>query len=93
MNRFKRFLTGKTRTGQVVYGIVDALPIPNLLNPIRAVIGQSHSAGAKDILAGALAKTDKIRLAISVVVSYLILSGRVSVETINELIDVLIRIL
>lgn len=92
MSRFRQFLTGKTRLGQIVYGIVDALPVPNLLNPLRATLDRTPNARISELASVTWGKIDKIRLAIGVLVSWLILSGRATPETIDRLLDVLLRI-
>lgn len=93
MSKLKRFLTGKSKAGQVVYGIVDALPIPNLLNPVRAVLGVNPHATGAEILNVTWGKIDKVRLAVGVFVSYLILSGNMSVEKANEFAQVILGII
>jgi hypothetical protein len=92
-NKLKRFLTGKTRLGQVVYGVVDALPIPNLLNIPRAVLGANPQATSRELLNESWAKIDKVRLAVGVFVSYLILSGNMTIDKAGEFANVLLGII
>jgi len=92
--RIDRFLTGKTKSGQVLYGIVDSLPVPNLLNIYRASVNEMPNATdgerLKDIF---LNRMDLLRFAISVTVSYLIITGKVSLEDIEKYNEVLREVL
>lgn len=93
MSRIKRFLSGKTKAGQVFYGIVDAFPFPNLLNPLRAALSSNENLKTAELANITWNKIDKVRLAIGLIVSYLIISGKASTETVNDLIDILLKLL
>lgn len=93
MKKLKRFLSGKTKAGQVFYGIVDALPFPNLLNPVRAALSSNENLDTSELVKITWNKIDNVRLVIGLIVSYLIISGKASTETVNELVSILVKIL
>lgn len=93
MNLLKRILTGKNLVGQLLYGVIDALPIPNVLNPIRAALKATPNATGGDIARLVASKTDWPRLAVALVVSYLIISGRLTLEALTKALDTFNQVL
>jgi hypothetical protein len=89
----KRLIQGKTKLGQVIYGIVDILPFPNVLNLVRASIDQEPNAGAGRIAQITWGKIDKFRLAVSLIALYLVASGQLEIEKARELADLVLSIM
>ena len=93
ISRLKRFISGKTKLGQVIYGIVDVLPFPNVLNLVRAAIDAEPTAGAGRIASATLAKIDWLRMMVALLSAYLVLSGRVDTQSAGEFADMVLKIL
>jgi hypothetical protein len=90
--KIKRFLQGKTKAGQVFHGVIDALPFPNILTPVRAVLNEVPDAKLSDIAKRSFDKMDKIRLAVGLTISFLIISGKITPETAEQIIDLLLKL-
>jgi hypothetical protein len=74
--KLRRFLQGKTKAGQTVYGIIDALPVFNPLNIARAVLNDTPNPTAHEFARGFASKIDPIRLVVSVAVTYFIVTPK-----------------
>jgi len=92
MKLLRAIIAGRNTFGQVLYGVLDALPIPNLLNPARAALKQRPNSTASELLFATIAKTDPWRLVVGVVVSWAILTGRLTWEAIDTFLAVLSRL-
>ena len=93
MSKLKRLLQGKTKTGQVLYGIVDILPIPNVLNLVRAAMADEPEAKPVRIAQLAWCKVDKVRMAVALVAAYLVVSGNLDTAKAAELATLLVDLL
>jgi hypothetical protein len=91
--KLRRFLQGKTKAGQTVYGIIDALPVFNPLNIARAVLNDTPNPTAREFARGFASKIDPIRLVVSVAVTYFIVTGKLTAQTAGELIELIMTIL
>lgn len=80
----RRTLTGKNKTGQIVHGVVDILPIPNFLNLFRAVEKEHPELNFWGVVYAVLKKGDTIRFLVSIPLSILIVTGNLDMETVKE---------
>jgi hypothetical protein len=85
----RKFIQGKNKIGQVFYGIVDSLPVPNLLNPLRAAIDEKPLSSKADIISHAAKKVDKTRLIVSALTAYLVISGKLTLENANAVLEMI----
>ena len=83
-----RTLTGKNKAGEVLHGVIDALPVPNLLNPLRAAAADPENDTTAEILSGAMGKVDKVRFLVGICISYGLITGRITFETAKQLLQV-----
>ena len=79
--RIGRFLTGKSKAGEIFHAIIDVLPIPNFHEVIKAVIKDHEKAGKAisgfELIRRTLKKLDAIRTVVAIVVAILlVLSSR-----------------
>jgi hypothetical protein len=84
LKAFRRTLTGKNRTGQVVHGIVDILPIPNFLNLFRSVEAEQPDLNFWGVVLAVIRKGDTIRFLVSIPLSVAILAGWITLDTVKE---------
>lgn len=89
----KRLIRGENLVGQILYGVIDALPLPNVLNIPRAILKAKPQIDSRDLLLETLRKLDGLRFVVGAVLSYLILSGRLSFETLNTWLDTLSQVM
>ena len=87
-----KLITGKSKFGQVVYGVVDVLPFPNLLNPLRAALTDPKNKSVGDIVHAAYSKTDLIRLLVALVCSWAIVSGKITPDVAHQILDIFAQI-
>ena len=87
-----KLITGKSKLGQVIYGVVDVLPFPNLLNPLRAALVDPKNKTVGDIIHAAYSKTDLIRLLVALACSWAIVSGKLTAETAQQILDIFTQI-
>jgi len=92
-SKLTRFLQGKTKAGQVAYGIIDALPMFNPLNIARAVLNENPKPTGVEFVRSVGRKVDPIRLVVSIAVTYFIVTGKLTAETASELIEILLALL
>ena len=92
MTALKSLLKGKKIIPQIVYGIVDALPFPNLLNPVRSAIKHNPDATLGQVAVLVARKTDPLRLAVALIFSYLIVSGKMTYQTLAGVVDLAERL-
>ena len=83
-----RTLTGKNKAGEVLHGVIDALPVPNLLNPLRAAAADPANDTTAEILTGAMGKVDKVRFLVGMSISYGLVTGRITFETAKQLLQI-----
>ena len=93
MSKLKRFLSGKTKAGQIVYGIVDALPVFNPLNIARAVMNERPDATRGEFIREFGRKIDPIRLVVSVAVTYFIVTGKLTPDVARDLIEIILTLI
>jgi len=90
MKKFLRdLITGKSKAGQVLFGVVDILPFPNVLNIVRATMSETPNADAGFIVRSVIRKTDLLRFGVGLVLSYLFVSGKLTAENVTFLADFL----
>jgi hypothetical protein len=90
MKKFIRdLITGKSKAGQVLFGVVDILPFPNVLNIVRATLGETPNADAGHIVRSIIRKTDLLRFGVGLVLSYLFVSGKLTAENVTFLAEFL----
>ena len=89
---FGKLITGKSKLGQVLYGVVDVLPFPNLLNPLRAALTDPKNRTVGDIIHAAYTKTDLIRLLVALVCSWAIVTGKITPELAQQILDIFTQI-
>ena len=82
-----RTILGKNKAGQVVHGIVDILPFPNLFNPLRAAYAENPDRKLTETISRAYTKVDLIRLLTALGLSYLIVSGKLSLEEAQAILE------
>jgi hypothetical protein len=87
-----RTLTGKNKAGEVLHGVVDALPVPNLLNPLRAAAADPENDTTAEILTGAMGKVDKVRFLVGMSISYGLVTGRITFETAKQVLQVWLQL-
>lgn len=92
MKAIKSLLKGKKLIPQIVFGVVDALPFPNLLNPVRSAIKQNPDATLGQVAVLVARKTDPLRLCVALVFSYLIVSGKMTFETLSGVVKLAERL-
>jgi len=83
-----RTLTGKNTAGEVMHGVIDALPVPNLLNPLRAAAANPVNETTGEILVDAMGKVDKVRFLVGICISYGLITERITFETAKQLLQV-----
>lgn len=93
LNFIKRLIAGQNVLGEALFAIVDVLPFPNVLNIPRAILKARPDIETRDLLLETIRKTDTVRLLLGVALSYLILSGRLSFETLTSSLSTLTRAL
>lgn len=84
LSAFRRTLSGKNKTGQVIHGVVDVLPIPNFLNLFRAIEKEQPDLTFWQVVYAILKKGDTIRFLVSIPLSILIVTGNLDIETVKE---------
>jgi hypothetical protein len=89
----KRLIRGENLVGQILYGVVDALPLPNILNIPRAILKSRPQIETRDLLLETLRKLDVVRFAVGAVLSYLIITGRLTFESLNTWLDTLSQVM
>ena len=62
MSKITDTLRGKGIAGQILYGIIDFVNVPNLLNIYRSVKKNTPGLSGKETMVAVLHKLDKIRL-------------------------------
>lgn len=82
-----RTILGKNKSGQVLHGIVDILPFPNLLNPLRAAYAENPDRKIGETISRAYTKVDLLRLLTALGLSYLVVSGKLNLEEAQALLD------
>ena len=87
-----RTLTGKNKVGEVMHGVIDALPVPNLLNPLRAAASNPENDTTGEILVDAMGKVDKVRFLVGICVSYGLVTGKLTFETAGQLVKVWLQL-
>ena len=90
MSAIIRTLTGKNKTGEVLFGIFDVLPIPPIHNIIRSAF--KEKVPASQIPSYVWAKVDKLRLTTSAMlmsISYAVLKGWITLEEAQEFIKII----
>lgn len=90
---FKRLLKGDNLIGQILYGVVDILPFPNLLNIPRAILKDRPEVRTVELLSETFRKMDGIRFIVGAVLSFLILRGHLSLETLAKWLDTLSKVM
>ena len=79
-----RTILGKNKAGQVFHGVLDILPFPNLINPIRASVAENPNRSLLETIQRSYTKIDAIRLLVALALSYLIVSGNLTSEQAQE---------
>jgi len=92
-SKLRRLIEGKTKFSQFVYGVIDGLPMLNWLNIPRAVLKQFPQIGTRELLAESVKRTDPIRLLTGVIVTALILSGHLTLETLGEAVETFTKVM
>jgi hypothetical protein len=91
---FIRTLTGKNKTGQIVYGVLDVMPIPPIHNLIRMAV--KEDVPKSQIPAYVWQKIDKLRLttsAIAIALAGAVAKGVITLEDAIEFLKVLSSLL
>ena len=87
-----KLVTGKSKAGQILYGVVDVLPFPNLLNPLRSALTDPKNQSIGDVVHAAYSKTDLIRLIVALLCSWAIVTGKITAETAQQVLDILSQV-
>ena len=85
MKLIKNILQGKNIAGQILYGIADIMPFPNLLNVYRSVIKDRPYLSKWEVTMEVVGRIDIVRFAVAVVLAYLIVSGKLTTQTATEI--------
>lgn len=80
----RRTLAGKNKTGQVIHGVVDILPIPNFLNLYRAIEKEQPDLTFWQVVYAILRKGDTVRFLVSIPLSILVVTGYISLDDLSE---------
>lgn len=86
---FGRTLLGKNKAGQVLHGVLDILPFPNLINPLRASVAENPNRSILETIQRSYTKIDAIRLIVALALSYLIVSGKLTAEEAQQFFETL----
>ena len=92
MKNLLRTLTGKNKTGQIIYGVLDILPIP----PIHNLIRTAYSNNEANKIAFIWQKLDKLRLTTSIIafiMAILTIKGYFTEQELFDLLKILTEIL
>ena len=77
--RFGRTLLGKNKLGEILHGVIDVLPIPNVHEVIKKVVKDADAQGINaksiDVLIESVRRLDWTRTAIALVVSVFLIKG------------------
>jgi hypothetical protein len=93
MKFLKNLLTGDNKAGQILYGVVDILPFPNVLNIVRAAIKSNPRATASDIAVSVVRKVDWLRLGVGLILSYLYVTGNLTMENVKGVMEIMAHFL
>lgn len=76
---FGRTILGKNKTGEIVHGLIDVLPVPNIHEVVKRVVkdadAQAIDASYGDVFLEALKRLDWARTGIALVASVIILKA------------------
>jgi hypothetical protein len=89
----KRLIAGDGWLGQTLFAVVDVLPFSNILNIPRAILKSRPQIETRDLLLETLRKLDVVRFAVGAVLSYLIITGRLTFESLNTWLDTLSQVM
>jgi hypothetical protein len=90
LSAFIRTITGKNKTGQIIYGALDVLPIPPIHNIVRQAFAENVKP--KDMPKFVWQKMDKLWLSTSLIalgLSFATVKGWITVEDMKLLIEYL----
>lgn len=88
-----RTLTGKNKSGVILFAILDVLPIPSIHEVIKAVLSKDAPKNAKDFWVAFKERVSYLRLFTGLVFSgiliWLVFAGAMTAEEVAELIKVI----
>lgn len=82
-----RTLTGKNVAGRIIHGVLDVLPIPQVHEVIGGVIEETGRSGrsSTEVVGDAVRRIDWFRLVVGLVIAWAILTGKVTPESFDQL--------
>lgn len=99
--RFGRTLLGKNKLGEILHGVIDVLPIPNIHEVIKKVVkdadAQGIDAGYGSVILEAISRLDWMRTLIALAVSVALIKGSqwtgVDIEHFMEVVKQVIQVI
>ncbi len=97
MSALLRTLTGKNRTGAIIFAIMDVLPVPSIHEVIKAVLSKDAPKNAKEFWTAFKDRVDYLRLTAGIMVStvliWLMFKGAIPPEQVAELLQAVLEVL
>ena len=94
MTAFFRTLNGKNKTGQIIHGVLDVMPIPPIHNIIRQAF--KEDVPKAQIPAYVWQKLDKLRLttsAFAIAVAGAVMKGWITLEEAKEFLKIIAQLI
>lgn len=85
MKFIKNTLKGKGVVGQLIYGVADLLPFPNVLNVYRAVVKERPYLSRVEVAIEVVGRLDIVRFIPALILAYFIATGKITVETAKDI--------
>lgn len=85
MKFIRKTLKGEGIIGQVLYGVADILPFPNLLNVYRSVAKDKPYLSKVEVIREVVFRIDVIRFLVGATLAYLIVTGKITIETAKDI--------